>query len=90
MSHQAHKRFIFGAGFLIIIALVVAVLAQAAVIDGDLLFDNSNCQGSLVSAARLSACAEDSRSPEPVTVLIFGIGLAGIGFAIRRQFSGAR
>lgn len=90
MSHQAHKRIILGVCSLILIGLLVAAITQAAVIERNMIYEEANCRAVQTEPragfASGDTCGKDLRSPEPFTVLVFGIGLAGAGFAIRRQF----
>lgn len=89
MSHQAHKRIVLGVCSLILIALLVAAITQAAVIEQNLNYEEAKCrviQTDVRGFVAGDTCGKDLRSPEPFTVLVFGIGLAGVGFAIRRHY----
>jgi hypothetical protein len=90
MSHQAHKRIVLGVCSLVLIALLVAAITQAAVVEQTLSYEEANCRAGQTAVKAGSTggdtCGKDLNSPEPFTVLVFGIGLAGAGFAIRRQF----
>lgn len=94
MLRKAHKRFLSTVGLLLLFALVIAAITQAAVIERNLLYNDANCQAAFDSDLRAGLVGQDLcingvRAPEPFSVLVFGAVLAGAGFAVRRQFTRA-
>lgn len=99
MSYRAHNRLLLSASLLIIVVSFTITITQGAEnilplrVSADTCQDN-NPQINRTEKQPLSAtvsdraCSANLSTPEFLTILFFGVGLTGVGFAVRRLSSG--
>lgn len=93
MSYKAHNRILLSTSLLFILVSFTITITQGAehsavstVITAG---DCSDRSARTVDMAAIDqACSDDLSTPEFLTILMVGLGLTGIGFAVRRLYNG--
>ena len=95
MLFRAHDRLLISASLIVIFAAFAFTITQGAGNDRYLTVSADDCadtRGELRPGAAIGptalkkGCAQPQYSSEPVTLLLFGIGLTGFAYAVRRHF----
>lgn len=96
MSYKAHNRFLISASLIVIFAAVAIGVFQgttgqrsAAAAENDRSTVNASISnGSYIkSLTHKATCQDDKYDPEPVSMLMLGIGLTGFAYGARRHFT---
>lgn len=99
MSYRAHNRILLSASLFVIVVSFTITITQGAENILPLKISADTCQEknqqinraeNQPSSTILSdrACSTNLSTPEFLTILFFGVGLTGVGFAVRRLSNG--
>lgn len=96
MSYKAHNRVLLSASLLVILVAVMITITEGADFRTktddpiEMCVDTASSDPSIVAAGSSDQnCQGQLSTPEFLTILVVGLGLAGIGFAVRRLSSGS-
>lgn len=95
MSYKAHNSILLSASLLVILVSFMITITQGAEYVTTAATVTETCSSTVAGDSTMidqttgQVCQDPLSTPEFLTILMLGLGLAGIGFAVRRLSNGA-